>query len=121
MDFIGLFNFLGDHLERFPKQFMFHRIKKVHEDLMSQIAISSEHSLRSQNATFRKGKGKHRKYLPYVFNEQGVAMLSRVLKSETAVKMSIQIISAFVTMRKFILNKAQIFQRIDNVEKGSFS
>jgi len=56
------------------------------------------------------------KYLPYAFTEQGVAMLSAVLKSETAVKVSIQIINAFVTMRRFIAANAFIFQRLDTLE-----
>ena len=67
--------------------------------------------------TLNKGRGSHRKYLPYVFTEQGVAMLSGVLKSDTAVRISIQIISAFVAMRKFISSNAQIFHRLDVVEK----
>jgi hypothetical protein len=55
--------------------------------------------------------------LPYAFTEQGVAMLSGVLRSETAVKVSIQIINAFVAMRRFIASNAQIFQRLGTVEK----
>jgi hypothetical protein len=55
--------------------------------------------------------------LPYVFTEQGVAMLSAVLRSETAVKVSIRIMEAFVVMRRFLINNAQIFQRIDTIEK----
>lgn len=105
------------NIDRFPQEFMFHLTNKEYEILISQFAIASDNSLRSQNAILEKGRGKHRKYLPYVFTEQGVAMLSGVLKSETAVKMSIQIISAFVAMRKFIINNAQIFQRIDTVER----
>ena len=98
------------NIERFPSDFMFQLSKaefdtaKGDEVLISQSVISKE---------TRGGRQK----LPYVFTEQGVAMLSGVLKSETAVKMSIQIISAFVAMRKFIINNAQIFQRIDGVEK----
>lgn len=72
--------------------------------------------LRSQNATLENGRGKHRKFLPYVFTEQGVAMLSAVLKSETAVKMSIQIINAFVAMRHFLISNAQVFQRLESLE-----
>jgi hypothetical protein len=53
---------------------------------------------------------------PYAFTEQGVAMLSAVLRSETAIKVSIQIINAFVTMRRFIAANAQIFQRLDMLE-----
>jgi hypothetical protein len=92
------------NIGRFPAEFMFRLTKTEYDNLMSQIAISSE-------------KHGGRRKLPYVFTEQGVAMLSGVLKSETAVKMSIQIISAFVAMRKFIINNAQLFQRIDTVEK----
>jgi len=92
------------NMERFPEEFMFQLTKEENENLMSQIAISS-----SEYGGRRK--------LPYVFTEQGVAMLSGVLKSKTAVKMSIQIIGAFVAMRRFIINNAQIFQRINTVEK----
>jgi len=60
---------------------------------------------------------KHSSVNPYVFTEQGVAMLSSVLRSETAVKVSIQIMNAFVGMRKFISQNAAIFQRLDKVEQ----
>jgi hypothetical protein len=58
-----------------------------------------------------------RRNIPYAFTEQGVAMLSGVLKSDTAVRISIQIMSAFVAMRRFISSNAQIFQRLDVVER----
>jgi hypothetical protein len=74
-------------------------------------------SLRSQIATLEKQKGKHRKYLPYVFTEQGVAMLSAVLKSQTVIKVSVQIIHAFVEMRRFISENTLIFARLENIEK----
>lgn len=67
--------------------------------------------------TLNRGRGAHRKYLPYAFTEQGVAMLSGVLKSDTAVRVSIQIMNAFVAMRKFISSNARIFQRLDVVER----
>lgn len=92
------------NLERFPQEFMFQLTKEELENWKSQIVTSNREKM-----GLRK--------LPYVFTEQGVAMLSGVLKSETAVKMSIQIISAFVAMRKFIINNAQLFQRIDTVER----
>ena len=77
----------------------------------------STDSLRSQFVTLNKnGRGQHRKYLPYVFTEQGIAMLSGSLKNEIAVKVSINIIDAFVEMRKFIANNGQIFSRLTNVE-----
>jgi len=105
------------NIERFPQEFMFQLTKEETENLMSQIATSNNTSLRSQIVTLEKRTGKYRKYLPYVFTEQGVAMLAGILRSETAIKMSIQIINAFVVMRKFIINNAQLFQKIDTVEK----
>lgn len=54
--------------------------------------------------------------MPYVFTEQGVAMLSAVLSSDTAIQVSIQIINAFVEMRRFIANNAALFERISSVE-----
>ncbi|MCX6150250.1 MAG: ORF6N domain-containing protein [Ignavibacteriales bacterium] len=101
--------------ERFPDEFMFRLTEVEYEEWKSQIVTSNSMALRSQFATSIKKGG--RRYLPYAFTEQGVAMLSGVLKSDTAVKMSIQIISAFVAMRKFIINNAQLFQRIDTVER----
>jgi hypothetical protein len=75
-------------------------------------------SLRCQNGTLntKSGRGHHRKYLPWVFTEQGVAMLSSVLNTETAIQASIQIMQAFVSMRKFLLNNASVFQRLDQIE-----
>ncbi|MCW8817473.1 MAG: ORF6N domain-containing protein [Ignavibacteriaceae bacterium] len=103
------------NIVRFPEEFMFQLDDNEWESLRYQIGTSNKDSLRYQNGTSIKKGG--RRYLPYVFTEQGVAMLSGVLKSDTAVKMSVQIISAFVAMRKFIINNAQIFQRIDIVER----
>ena len=93
--------------ERFPEEFMFQIKKEEYGNLISQIAISS-----SEHGGRRK--------LPYVFTEQGAAMLSGVLRSDTAVKMSIQIINAFVEMRRFLTNNASLFQRINTVEKRQF-
>lgn len=80
------------HLDRFPNDFYF------------QLTEEEYNFLRSQVGTLKSGRGQHKKYLPYVFTEQGVAMLSSVLHSEIAIKMSIQIINAFVIMRKYISN-----------------
>jgi hypothetical protein len=93
------------NIERFPDSFMF------------QLTSSEYNSLRSQFATLESRRGEHRKYLPFAFTEQGVAMLSGVLKSNTAVKVSIQVINAFVAMRRFITQNAQIFIRLDTVER----
>ena len=104
------------NIKRFPKEFMFQLTKDEFSNLEFHFGISSNDSLRFQNGTLKKGRGKHRKYLPFVFTEQGVAMLSSVLRSKTAIKVSIQIIDAFIAMRRFLLNNAQVFQRLDRVE-----
>lgn len=116
------------NVERFPAEFRFQLTKEEHENLRSQIATSSDggdlrfqngtSSLRSQNATLETDqRGRHRKYLPYVFTEQGVAMLSAVLRSETAVQVSIQIMQAFVGMRRFLIANGGLIQRVDSLEK----
>ena len=64
----------------------------------------------------KNGRGQHRKYLPYVFTEQGIAMLSGLLKNEIAVQVSINIMDAFVEMRKFLISNGQVFERLTNVE-----
>ena len=66
--------------------------------------------------TLNEERGKHLKYLPYVFTEQGVAMLSGVLKSPIAVEVNIRIMRAFVSMRHFMVNNAAIFQRLETIE-----
>lgn len=104
------------NIERFPAEFMFRITVLEFDSLRSQFATLDEFDLRSQNVTLEKGRGKHRKYLPYVFTEQGVAMLSGILKSDTAIKISIQIMNAFIAMRKFLASNAQIFQRLNRVE-----
>jgi hypothetical protein len=103
--------------ERFPESFMFQLTNEEYESSRSQIATldNLEVNLRSQIAT---SSGKHggKRYLPYVFTEQGVAMLSAVLKSQTAIQTSIQIMNAFVAMRQFLTNNAAVFQRLENIE-----
>lgn len=89
--------------ERFPESFRFQLKKEEYENLRSQIVTSSGHG--------------GRRYFPYVFTEQGVSMLSAVLRSETAVKVSIKIINAFVEMRRFIQHNANVFARLDSVER----
>ena len=93
------------NIERFPEEFMFQLFAEEFEVLRSQIATSKKET--------RGG----RQYLPFVFTEQGVAMLSAVLKSEQAIKASIQIMKAFVSMRRFLLNNAQIFSEIDSIKR----
>ena len=71
--------------------------------------------MRSQIVTSKAERG-GRRYLPFAFTEQGVAMLSSVLRSDVAIQTSIQIMQAFVSMRKFLLNNASVFQRLEQVE-----
>jgi hypothetical protein len=102
--------------ERFPAEFMFQLTTDEHDSLRSQFAtLDNTNHLRSQIVTSNLRGG--RRYLPYALTEQGVAMLSAVLRSETAVRTSIQIINAFVAMRRFLATNAQIFQRLDSVER----
>lgn len=108
---------------RFPTHFRFQLTKEEYSEyqhfLTSQFVILKDKSpLKSQIvSTSQSTRGQHRKYLPYVFTEQGVSMLSAVLKSETAIQVSIQIIDAFVAMRRSILHNAEIFTRLDSVDR----
>ena len=95
------------NLSRFPPNFRFQLTAEEVEDY--------ETNLRSQVVTSSLKHG-GRRYHPYVFTEQGVSMLSAVLSSKTAVVVSIQIMDAFVTMRRFITNNALLFQRLDKIE-----
>ena len=101
------------------------------ENLKSQNVISNEKVLRSQIVTLKKEedflrsqnatldmRGRHLKYLPYAFTENGIAMLSSVLRSPMAIATNIHIMRAFNAMRHFIGSQAQVFQRMENIEKN---
>ena len=66
--------------------------------------------------TLNGKQGQHLKYMPYAFTEQGVAMLSSVLRSKTAIEVNIQIMRAFVSMRHFMVNNASMFSRLETIE-----
>jgi hypothetical protein len=85
---------------RFPSDFMFELAQEEYDFLRSQIATLNTKHLRSQFATLNTGNRNHRKYIPLVFTEQGVAMASAVLRSERAVEISIAIVRAFVQLRQ---------------------
>lgn len=107
--------------ERFPENFCFQLTEEEAQKLKLQIANSNSNFENnwSQFATSSKNENsKHRgkKYLPYVFTEQGIAMLSGLLKNNIAIQVSINIMNAFVEMRKFISSNAQVFERLTNVE-----
>ena len=78
--------------------------------------LTREECLRSQIATLNEGRGQHLKYMPYVFTENGVAMLSSVLRSDTAIEVNIRIMRAFVSMRHFMVNNASMFSRLETIE-----
>ncbi|WP_198305847.1 ORF6N domain-containing protein [Arcobacter vandammei] len=107
------------NIERFPEKFRFQLTADEYENLRSQIATSSlNSSLRSQFVTLSSiPEHGGRRYLPYAFTEQGVSMLSAVLKSQIAVEVSIKIIDSFVNMRKFLSQNSSIFARLETIEE----
>ena len=107
------------NIERFPGDFMFQLTEDEWENLRCQFGISSrageeDGNLRSQNETSRTWGG--RRSPPYVFTEQGVAMLSSVLRSERAVAVNIEIMRAFVLLREMIASNRELAKRLDELE-----
>ena len=95
------------NLDKFPDDFMFKLTEREIEKMVSQNVIPSKSHLGGA--------------IPFAFTEQGVSMLSSILKSKTALNISINIFRAFVNMRKFISTNAQIFQRLDTLEQKQFN
>ena len=91
------------NLQRFPPDFMF------------QLTQDEAESLRCQIGTSNEGRG-GRRYLPYVFTEQGVAMLSSVLNSERAITVNIEIMRAFVKLRELLASNTELARRLDELE-----
>ena len=96
------------NISRFPESFRFQITKDEYENLRYQIGTSS---LDSKNNSYGG-----RRYMPYVFTEQGIAMLSSVLRSEIAISVSIRIMQSFVEMRKYMANTSLIHERLSNME-----
>lgn len=92
------------NIERFPEDFMFQFNKDEYNSLKSQIVTL-------------KGRGKHPKYLPYAFTEQGVAMLSSVLHSKRAIQVNIQIMRAFVKLRRILASHKELAHKLEELEK----
>ena len=107
------------NIKRFPDDFMFQLRKEEFEYWKSQFATSNSEfetkPLRSQIATLKRGK--HRKYLPYVFTEQGVAMLSSVLNSEKAIQVNVAIMRAFVKLRQILLANKELAYKLEQLER----
>jgi hypothetical protein len=93
------------NLGRFPEDFMF------------QLSKEEVDFLRSQIVTLKRGRGQHSKYLPYVFTEQGVAMLSSVLRSPRAIQVNIEIMRAFVRLRQMLASHAELARKLDALEQ----
>lgn len=121
------------NIKRFPEDFMFQltqdeaiclRSQIVTLDnegfcSRSQIATSNkkDNPLRSQIVTSKSGRGQHKKYLPYAFTRNGIAMLSSVLRSDTAVEVNIRIMRAFTMIPQLVNHNTQIIERIFNIEQ----
>ena len=93
------------NIERFPEDFMF------------QLTKQEAERLRFQTGTLKAGRGHHRKYLPYVFTEQGIAMLSSVLRSERAVQVNIAIMRALVSLRWMMRSQDTIKQELTALKR----
>jgi leucyl aminopeptidase len=98
------------NIERFPSDFMFQLSREEAAVLRSQIVTLDEAS------TQPRGRGRYAKYLPYAFTEQGVAMLSSVLKSTRAVQANVEIVRAFVRLRGMVIHSAELARRLDALE-----
>jgi len=101
---------------RFPERFMFQLSKEEFDNWKSQIVTSNMMS-QSEIESFKMAVRR----APYAFTEQGVAQLSAVLKSDTAIEVSIRIMDAFVAMRRFISTNVEMFQRIERLESHQTS
>jgi hypothetical protein len=95
------------NLARFPPDFMF------------QLSPDEAAILRSQIVTLNDRRGAHRKYRPYAFTEQGIAMLSGVLRSSRAVLVNIEIMRVFVHLRELLQSNAALARRVDELERKS--
>jgi hypothetical protein len=93
------------NIDRFPEDFMF------------QLSKEEVDFLRSQIVTLKKGRGQHSKYLPYAFTEQGVAMLSSVLRSQRAIQVNIEIMRAFIRLRQMLASHVELARKLDALEK----
>ncbi|MBU0503348.1 MAG: ORF6N domain-containing protein [Candidatus Omnitrophota bacterium] len=110
----------GVKVKRLKEQ-VHRNIKRFPIDFMFELTWDEVQSLRSQFATLNAGqniskRGKHIKYLPYVFTEQGVAMLSSVLNSERAIQVNIMIMRAFIKLREILLTHKDLAEKIEEIE-----
>lgn len=93
------------NLARFPPDFMF------------QLSTDEASALRSQFATLKTGRGRHRKYLPYAFTEHGAIMAAMILNSSRAVEMSVHVVRAFVQLRDLLASNRQLAEKFAELER----
>jgi phage regulator Rha-like protein len=109
------------NVARFPEDFRFQLTADEAENLISQNALSKaapDGFLRSQNAILKNdGRGRHRKYLPWVFTEHGALMAANVLRSKQAVQMSLYLIRAFVALREQLVSNLSTLRRLSEIDK----
>jgi ORF6N domain len=91
---------------RFPADFAFRLTAEEHDSLRSQIAI------------LKKGRGQHRKYLPYVFTEHGSIMAATILNSDIAVEMSVHVVRSFVRLRQVLASHSEVARRFQSLERS---
>ena len=106
------------NIKRFPNDFMFRLTQEEFESLRFQIETleKTDNPLRLQIETLKKGRGRHTKYLPYAFTEQGVAMLSGILNSDKAINMNIAIMRAFVEVRRVLLQQSDMREQLKQIK-----
>ena len=91
-------------------------ILRFPDDFMFQLTRQEYNSLRSQIATLEKGRGQYSKFNPYAFTEHGVTMLASVLNSDNAIRMNIDIVRAFISLRKFASQYADIIVQLNDLK-----
>lgn len=92
-------------------------LKRFPDDFMFQLTQEEYDFLRSHFATLETGRGKYRKYLPYAFTEQGIAMLSSVLTSERAIEVNVEIMRSFVRLRQLLSSNKELAKKLMLMEK----
>ncbi len=101
------------HRDRFPEDFMFQLTMEEAKTWWSEVLGTR---LRSQSVTLKR-RGQHIKYRPYAFTEHGILMLSSVLNSERAIQVNIEIMRAFVRLRRMLASHAELARKLDALEK----
>ena len=111
-DLAELYNVETKRLKESVKRNLF----RFPDDFMFELTRSEYNFLRSQNTTLEKGRGKHTKFNPFAFTEQGVAMLSSILNSRQAIEINIQIVRAFVFIRQYALSHHDLTEKLKELE-----